>query len=158
MPLLALYAAGLAPNSAHKMALFRRCFAGMPLAEYRDQAASFSREELPRMLRATAIGCLRRHKERGHRVVIVTASFADWIEPWAASEGVDEVIASCAEVEDGRITGRMAGPNCHGPEKLRRLLARFPEPTTYRLFAYGDSPGDRALLAAANHAFYRRFK
>jgi phosphoserine phosphatase len=78
--------------------------------------------------------------------------------PWAAGEGITEVIGNPAELRDGRVTGRLAGVNCYGPEKVRRLLALNPERESYTLFAYGDGRGDRELLAAANHAYYRRFE
>ena len=52
----------------------------------------------------------------------------------------------------GRLTGRLDGPNCRGPEKERRLRAwltdRGLEKAT--LWAYGDSRGDRELLALAD--------
>ncbi|MCU1390542.1 MAG: Phosphoserine phosphatase, partial [Ilumatobacteraceae bacterium] len=51
-------------------------------------------------------------------------------------------------------TGRMAGDNCRGPEKVRRLRAWLADHqlTDAELWAYGDSNGDRELLAAAAHA------
>jgi phosphatidylglycerophosphatase C len=156
-PLLALHAMHLVPNEVHKMALFRSRFEGMGVEGYRERAGRFARHRVPALLRASALDCLRRHQALGHHVVVVTASFSDWVAPWAAQLGIDEVIASQAEVRDGRLTGRMEGSNCHGPEKLRRLLARYPERGSYVLYAYGDSRGDRELLAAADHSFYRRF-
>jgi phosphatidylglycerophosphatase C len=80
-----------------------------------------------------------------------------WIEPWASSLGVDAVIASRIEVQGDHLTGRMDGPNCHGAEKLRRLLALYPNRGSYTLHAYGDSRGDAALLGAADRRFYRCF-
>jgi phosphatidylglycerophosphatase C len=63
--------------------------------------------------------------------------------------------AMCTEVEfsDGRTTGEIAGENCRGPEKVRKLLewgssAGF-DGTDWLATAYGDSGGDTELLAAA---------
>jgi phosphatidylglycerophosphatase C len=49
----------------------------------------------------------------------------------------------------GRITGRMLGGNCRGPEKVARLEAWLAgqQPPIY---AYGNSSGDRELLARAH--------
>jgi phosphatidylglycerophosphatase C len=74
------------------------------------------------------------------------------------SEGITEIIGNPAELCDGRVTGRLAGANCYGPEKVRRLLALNPERESYTLFAYGDGRGDRELLAAADHPYYRCFE
>jgi len=158
LPLLALYSARLVGNESHKMALFARAFRGMPADAYGRRADEFARSEIPGMIRAEALGRVRFHQQRGDRVVLVTASPTDWIVPWAASEGITETIGNPAEVSDGTVTGRLAGANCYGPEKVRRLLALNPERESYTLFAYGDGRGDRELLAAADHPYYRRFE
>ncbi len=157
LPLLALYCARLVGNERHKMALFARAFRDMPADAFERRAGDFARSEIPRMIRAEALERVRFHQERGDRVVLVSASPIDWIVPWAASEGITEVIGNPAEVSDGRVTGRLAGVNCYGPEKVRRLLALNPERDSYTLFAYGDGRGDRELLAAADHPYYRSF-
>jgi HAD superfamily hydrolase (TIGR01490 family) len=157
-PLLALYGARLVGNERHKMALFARAFRDMPADAYERRAHDFARAELPRMIRVEALERVRFHQQRGDRVVLISASPTDWIVPWAASEGITEVIGNAAEVTDGKVTGRLAGVNCYGPEKVRRLVAQHPQRESYTLFAYGDGRGDKELLAAANHAYYRRFE
>jgi phosphatidylglycerophosphatase C len=158
LPLLALYCARLVSNESHKMALFARAFRDMPAGSYERWAGDFARSEIPGMIRAEALERVRFHQQRGDRVVVISASPTDWIVPWAASEGITEVLGNPAEVRDGRVTGRLAGANCYGPEKVRRLLALNPERESYTLFAYGDGRGDRELLAAADHPYYRRFQ
>ena len=157
LPLLALYGARLVDNERHKMAMFAKAFRDMPGDAFERWAHDFAREEVPGMIRAEALQRVRFHQERGDRVLIISASPTDWIVPWAASEGITEVIGNPAEVSDGRVTGRLAGANCYGPEKVHRLFALHPERERYTLFAYGDGRGDRDLLAAADHAYYRRF-
>jgi phosphatidylglycerophosphatase C len=57
--------------------------------------------------------------------------------------------------DDGRCTGALDGANCRGPEKVRRLHAWLDESHGGRrgvvVWAYGDSTGDRELLADADH-------
>jgi phosphatidylglycerophosphatase C len=156
-PLLALYLARLTGNETHKMALFARQFAGESLETYQGLAREFARTQIPSLIRPEALRRLRFHRSQGHRLVIITASFPEWIAPWAETEGVTAVLGSHVESREHRLTGRQNGPNCHGAEKVRRLLAEFPDRKAYRLFAYGDSRGDRELLAAADEAYFRRF-
>jgi HAD superfamily hydrolase (TIGR01490 family) len=156
-PLLALYAARLVGNETHKLAMFRRGVGGMLAVEYERAAHAFAETRIPPMIRPEAMRRVEFHRARHHRVVIVTASPIDWIAPWAASEGFDAVLGNRAEVVAGRVTGRLEGVNCHGPEKLSRLLATSPARETFTLIAYGDSRGDTELLAAADEAYYRRF-
>jgi phosphoserine phosphatase len=61
------------------------------------------------------------------------------------------------EIEDGRITGRLSGRNCYGPEKVERLEEVLGKLDNYLVYAYGDSKGDRELLAVADHGFFRHF-
>ena len=44
----------------------------------------------------------------------------------------------------------MIGPNCRGAEKVRRLTDWLGGEAPGRLWAYGNSSGDRELLAAAH--------
>jgi phosphatidylglycerophosphatase C len=56
----------------------------------------------------------------------------------------------------GRLAGRLDGPNCRGPEKVARLKARFGESLNL-VAAYGDTDGDADLLAAAQTGYFRVF-
>jgi phosphatidylglycerophosphatase C len=55
---------------------------------------------------------------------------------------------------DGRLTGELAGANVRSAEKVRRLEAWIAGSTLGDeaiVWAYGDSAGDRELLARADH-------
>jgi phosphatidylglycerophosphatase C len=65
------------------------------------------------------------------------------------------VLATELELRDGRFSGRLASPNCWGPEKARQLQQCFGSDQPPVLFAYGDSQGDREMLALADHAWLR---
>ncbi len=47
------------------------------------------------------------------------------------------------------MNGRFQGPNCRGPEKVRRLREVFG-PDLHLTAAYGDSDGDYEMLALAD--------
>jgi phosphatidylglycerophosphatase C len=57
----------------------------------------------------------------------------------------------------GRITGALDGPNCRGPEKVVRLQAAFGQDVRLAA-AYGDTAGDREMLAIAETRGYRVFR
>jgi phosphatidylglycerophosphatase C len=82
-------------------------------------------------------------------VVLMSASPEVYLGPLGRHMGVDAVLASGLEVgADGRLTGRLAGRNCRGAEKVA-WPGTEPTDGTY-LYAYGDSDGDRELLARAD--------
>ena len=59
------------------------------------------------------------------------------------------MLATRLEVDaDDRLTGRLIGANCRGPEKVVRLREWRGEALAVA-FAYGDSDGDREMLALA---------
>lgn len=156
-PKLALYASGLAPNEFHKMDMFSRRFRGMPETEFAGRARVFSLQSIPAMLRNAAIARLQFHRAQGHTIIILSASLEAWIRPWAESAGIEHVLGSQPAIANELITGGLLGQNCHGAEKVRRLSELFPDRSSYTLYAYGDSHGDRQLLDFADYAYYRRF-
>lgn len=138
-----------------KAALLRRLVAGFPVEIYRDRAQAYGRS-LQDRLRADSVGRLRDHADRGHTVVIVSASLRDFLAPVADHLGVDGLIATeLAEDGNGLLTGELVGRNVRGSEKPQRLLEHLGGQPSI-LWAYGNSRGDSALLAAADHPTWVR--
>lgn len=105
-------------------------------------------------LRNDTVERLRWHQRAGHRIVLVSASLSPYLRPLGRRLGVDGVL--CAEpLRQGDAFGDgLDGRNCRAAEKVRRLEAwlREQQLTNATLWAYGDSAGDRELLARADHA------
>ncbi len=131
--------------------------AGVALAEVEREADEFARSVIDGRLRTDTTARLRWHLGEGHHVVLVSASYEVYVRHLAAHLGAHDVLATRLELgEDGRLTGRLEGGNCRGPEKARRLeawLADQPDidRDTVELWGYGDSTGDEELLAMADH-------
>jgi HAD superfamily hydrolase (TIGR01490 family) len=151
------YQLGLTSNHDAKEAFFSHFFKGLQVEDFERLCRAYSINILPGLIRKEAVGRYTWHLERGHQLVIVSASIRNWIEPWALRNGFTHVIATEVEVDRERITGRFNGRNCSGDEKVKRFKAIFPERENFDLFAYGNSRGDEALLNFADHAYYRRF-
>ena len=150
MPRLVAYKLGWLSNSYAKEALFGSYFRGMPAIEFKTAGIEFA-SEIDKMLRPDTMDTLRAHAYAGHTIYIVSASMPQWIEPWAISHGVTKVIGTEPETNcGGLLTGKFATPNCYGAEKVKRFLAEEPDRESYRLVAYGDSRGDREMLAEAD--------
>lgn len=130
-------------------------FRGRPASEVAEQASAHAVEISATGLRDDTVARLRWHLDNGHLVVIVSASYEDYLRPVAAQLGDVAVLGTRLEVDDGVCTGRLAGANCRGAEKVRRLERWLAERSLDRgdltVFAYGDSSGDREMLAWADH-------
>ena len=155
--ILAAYSGGLVSNHQAKERLFGTFYGTTAYCDFQRDCRYYSLERIDRIIRPEARSKLDWHRKEGHQVVIVSASICDWIVPWAARNGVHEVIATKPEVVDGVLTGRFATTNCYGSEKKTRFLERYPERASYTLYVYGDSRGDAELLAMADFPFYRCF-
>jgi len=155
-PTLAGYSLRLIRNDIAKERVFARTISGIDIEVLRGKAAEFAEQELPKLIRPEALRRFDWHKKQGHRCVVISASLDLYVKPWALKAGFDDVMASRLETrEDGTVTGKLPGGNCFGIEKIRRLEALLGARSGYTLYAYGDSRGDRELLAAADHAYYR---
>ena len=153
-PTLLRFVLGRIGNQSAKEALLTRFFSGMESATLDELGVRFAKHKLPQLLRPSAVARLRWHQQQGHYCVLVSASPEVYLNPWGKEMGFDAVICSRLEYDSGhRVTGRLAGDNCRGMEKVRRLREQVGHPT--ELYAYGDSRGDRELLAIADHAYYQ---
>lgn len=96
----------------------------------------------------------RAEGEAGSKRVIVSASYEPYVSHIGEHLAADAVLATELEVVDGHTTGKLAGVNCRGPEKVRRLqelLSRWGlERDSVVIAAWGDSAGDRDMLAWAD--------
>lgn len=156
-PTLAGYGLGLIRNDVAKERVFAQTIAGTDIGALRDKAMEFAEYKLPGLIRSEAINRFDWHKKQGHRCIVISASLELYVKPWALKTGFDDVLASRLETrENGTITGKLSGGNCFGIEKIRRLEALLGARNSYTLYAYGDSRGDKELLSAADHAYYRQ--
>ena len=147
-PLLVLMKLRLYSNGKAKQRLFSWFFRGMPLETFDALCQSFALSHR-HLLRPETVRLLQQALSEGAEVLVVSASIDNWVQPFFPTV---TVLGTQIEVIDGRLTGRFLTPNCYGQEKVRRILALHPDRSAYRLTAYGDSRGDRELLAFADEA------
>jgi phosphatidylglycerophosphatase C len=156
------YAAGLLrlmPAAAHylihrdrgrlKAAAVREFLNGTHREQLEADAQRFATEKAQSLFRPDAIRMWRRWLAEGARLVIVTASPEVIIAPFARGLGADTLIGTrlAFDADDG-VTGVLEGENCRGPEKVARLKSAFGDNVALEA-AYGDTDGDREMLALA---------
>lgn len=156
-PVLVLFKAGVISNSRAKQIVLSHFFKGVSIEKFNNDCLAFANERVPSLIRPKALEEIRQHKANGHKVIIVSASPENWVKPWAESLQV-ECIATRMEVADGKITGMFEGMNCHGEEKVLRIK-KYLDPREYTLiYTYGDTQGDRPMLALGTHSHYKPFR
>ena len=147
-PLLVLMKLRLYSNGKAKQRLFSWFFRGMPIETFDALCQSFASTHR-HLLRPETVRLLQQALSEGSEVLVVSASIDNWVQPFFPAV---TVLGTQIEVIDGRLSGRFLTPNCYGQEKVRRILALHPVRSSFRLTAYGDSRGDRELLAFADEA------
>jgi phosphatidylglycerophosphatase C len=141
-----------------KAAATREFLGGVPRQTLEADARAFAERFSRSLLRPDAVAAWKRWRGERVRLVIVTASPELIVGPFARGLGADGLIGTelAFDAQD-RVVGGFATPNCRGPEKVARLKAAFGPDLELRA-AYGDTGGDREMLAMAEIKGYRVFK
>ena len=140
-------------RDALKVHFVRKFFADRNCDEVDEQGVLFAATVANGWMRDDVVQRMRWHQEQGHVVVFVSASLAPYLHALGDLCEVDAVLCTELERVGDVYTGNLQGPNCRGNEKVTRLYAWMDDagiPRDALKFAYGDSSGDRALLAAAH--------
>jgi phosphatidylglycerophosphatase C len=144
-------------NQIAKERILEFFFGGTELLAFQALCDFFCINILPSLIRPKAIEEIKRLQESGFEVVIVSASAENWIKEWCNSAGL-KLIASELEIKDKMLTGKLNGLNCHGQEKVSRIKSLYDLSQYDEVYCYGDSSGDKPMLALATKAFYKPFR
>lgn len=127
--------------------------AGKPAQVIEPLGEEFCREALSPIVAAAGLKQMDAHRQAGHVIILMTGSLNFLIDPIASALQVDRCIAAELEQVDGLYTGRLLTPLPYGEGKGRvvQRLASELDLDLASCFAYGDSPGDMAILEAVGH-------
>jgi len=156
-PMLILYKLKLITNYKAKEIMLSYFFKGINEKEFKKVAKEYSLNHIDKIVRPKAMKKIKWHKSQGHKVVIVSASIECWLKPWCDKNSL-ELIATQLEIKDNLMTGKLLTKNCYGIEKVNRVKKIYNLDDYDYIYAYGDSRGDRELLALANEGFYKPFR
>jgi len=140
-----------------KRRVLRRLVADASAPRLRALGPAHARALVPR-LRPDALARIGWHRAQGHRLVLVSSTLDLYLAHVGAQLGFDDVLCSRLATRGERFSGELEGADCTGPEKLRRLEALLGDLQAHELHVYGDSAGDRELLAAADHPHFQPFR
>lgn len=128
-------------------------FALSPLAQYSmDELqalhAQFMESKIQPIMLPAACALVEKHRSAGDKLLIITATNSFITRPIATALGIDELLASEAEIIDNRYTGNPIGTPCYQQGKVERLKAWLAEQEqSFELsFFYSDSANDIPLL------------
>ncbi len=132
-------------------------FIGMPQAERENLMAGCLHEGgLLAALRPGGLAEIKKQREQGAEVMIVSSTVDYLIEPIARELGVKYVAAAPLEYDSkGRVTGRIAGKIPYQKQKVDRIEEMLHKAALSNegSYAFGDSINDFEMLCFAQHSF-----
>ena len=170
-PLLVLMKLHLFPNWKAKQLIFSYFFKHRSLDSFNTMCNHFAQEHQD-ILRPHMIDLVRNAALTHPHVFIVSASVENWVRPFFSQLGIEniEVLGTQIEHSDQLLTGRFCTANCYGEEKVHRICQALTrtlyngkgatsfsfDRTHYYIEAYGDSRGDKEMIAFADKGYYIR--
>lgn len=160
-PLLVMMKLHMYPNWKAKQQIFAHLFAGMRIEKFDALCRGFA-EESQHLLRPKGITLMHEALVAGAQVFIVSASIDNWVRPFFDIRNLKgvQVLGTQIEVEDGKLTGNFKSNNCYGKEKVHRIaeVLKSFERSEYEIEAFGDSRGDKEMLAFADKGHFKPFR
>ncbi len=157
LPMLTAYKLKLIPNHKAKQMMLSYFFKGMSREKFMFLTKTYSLNHINSILRPQAMEKIVWHKNQGHKIIIVSASMECWLKPWCKENDL-ELIGTKLEIKDNIMTGKFSTKNCYGIEKANRVKEHYNLNDFDYIYAYGDSRGDKELLALADESFYKPFR
>jgi len=117
-----------------------------------DSYANFGEElfesHIARLIYPETRALVQAHLKKGHTVAIVTSATPYQVRPTARELGIEHVLCTELEIEDGVFTGAIVQPPCFGPGKVTaaETLAERTGADLEKSFFYSDSYDDIQLL------------
>ncbi len=158
MPKILLYKVGIISNLEAKEAFLKYFYGGMNYDKFVSLCHNYSLLIINTIVKKSAKEKIEFHRLKGDKMIIITASILEWIEPWALKNGFSKVLSSRIEVIDNKLTGKIAGKNCYGAEKVRRFIEEYGPFENYHTICFGDSKGDIELLKNSSQSYYKKYE
>ena len=126
----------------------------MSMTELTELHKRFMQQVIASMQLAKAQALLQQHRDAGDRLLIITSTNRFIVEPICHSLGVTEILATDAQIVDGRYSGKVEGVPTYKEGKVVRLNAWLKEQgeSLKGSWFYSDSINDLPLLLEVDHA------
>ena len=141
---------GFIDNGQLKESFLSAVLGGIQRHEVEVWTKQFVSQLVSHGLNKKALDVLRRHRQAGDFLVLMTASPDFYVLELGKVLGFEEIICTGTEYVAGRMSGRLAGANVRDMEKVRRLEDLRGRFQNHFITAYADDSSDMPLLRAVD--------
>jgi phosphatidylglycerophosphatase C len=138
-------------RAALKQSLLRATLRGTPRAPLDAFCRQYVADTIRRRCLSDALTTLRRHRDAGHHLVLMSASVDFYVPEFARQLGFHDCISTGVRWEGDLLDGTLTTENRRGEEKARCLRELVARRNDADVFAYGNSDSDLPHLAIARH-------
>lgn len=127
---------------------------GIPEAEMEALGEKLFKHQIASQLHREAWQVLEAHRRKGHTLVLASSALRFQTGPMARELGIDHVLQTEIEIEDGKLTGRFAGTPLYGTGKSDAIegLAQELGLDLDASFGYSNGREDVPMLELFGHA------
>lgn len=156
IPLFVLLKLKLADAEKVKKSFISSILKGESRAKIDKKAQSFFEKFERDIFRKNALEFIQNVDRTQTECYIVSASLDIWVKPFAEKLNI-KLLATQTEFADDIFTGNFIGKNCNGPEKVKRIIEAVKGRKFDKTIAFGDTSGDREMLAWADESQFEFF-
>jgi HAD superfamily phosphoserine phosphatase-like hydrolase len=157
MPIYILFKLHLISNKKAKLLLYYNFFKYIKKNEFNKICFNFSKT-LDNILNKNIYNKFIEHKNKNHRVIVISASINNYLKHWCKKENVELLCTKLKFNKKNKLLNKKKYkkkyPNCYGKEKLKRITKYInsKELQKYKnIYSYGDSSSDKYILSIANY-------
>lgn len=156
IPLFILLKLKLADPEKIKRSFISSVLKGQSRTKIEKKSQEFFDYYFPELVRKNALEFIKNIDREKTDCYIVSASLDIWVQPFAQHFTMN-LLATQAEFVDDIFTGNFLGKNCNGPEKVLRIVEAVGTKKYDKTIAFGDTSGDKQMLAWADEAQFEFF-
>jgi len=135
---------------------------GMEQEELLGLTKEFYKKTLSRIFYEDAIDTMKRLKNKGFKIYLISASAQFYLDQFYNIEEVDKVIGTIFKCEQGKYSRKIEGENCKGESKVKRLLKVIKEENIEvdfkQSYMFSDSLSDSPLFELVGHPYDINYK
>ncbi len=150
-PWITAYFLGYYPAHRMRPKLFHSIFKAVPKKQIHAVVEDYAQDLLDH-LNPSLLQQLKKHQQNGDDVVLVSASVDIYLEPISNLLEVD-LICTQTEYSSAHYTGFYRSLDCSCEQKKVRVLEQYDLTEYDKIYAYGNSNEDLAMLSLADYPY-----